>query len=65
MPEYHTIARRLSYVAVAYNLLEGLGAVMFATLAGSPALLGFGIDSFVESLSGIVHVQAAHCPSAT
>ena len=56
MPEYHTIGLRLSYVTVAYNLLEGLVAVTFATLAGSPALLGFGIDSFVESLSGMVMI---------
>jgi divalent metal cation (Fe/Co/Zn/Cd) transporter len=54
--EHRTIALRLSFVTVAYNLLEGLVAVTFATLAGSPALLGFGIDSFVESLSGIVMI---------
>ena len=37
-------------------LLEGLVAVTFAMMAGSPALLGFGIDSFVESLSGMVMI---------
>jgi divalent metal cation (Fe/Co/Zn/Cd) transporter len=46
----------LSYVTVAYNVLEGIVSVAFAVLAGSPALLGFGIDSFVESLSGLVMV---------
>src|SRR4051794_6706241 len=46
----------LSYATVAYNVLEGIVSVGFAYLAGSPALLGFGIDSFVESLSGLVMV---------
>ena len=46
----------LSYFTVAYNVLEGLVSVVFAVLAGSPALLGFGVDSFVESLSGMVMV---------
>jgi divalent metal cation (Fe/Co/Zn/Cd) transporter len=46
----------LSYATVGYNVLEGIVSVIFAYLAGSPALLGFGIDSFVESLSGLVMV---------
>jgi divalent metal cation (Fe/Co/Zn/Cd) transporter len=50
------VALRLSYVTVAYNVLEGLVSIAFALLAGSPALLGFGIDSFVESLSGLVMI---------
>src|SRR4051812_30879932 len=56
IPYQHAIALRLSYATVAYNVLEGLVAVTFAMLAGSPALLGFGIDSFVESLSGMVMI---------
>jgi divalent metal cation (Fe/Co/Zn/Cd) transporter len=47
-------ARRLAYITVGYNVLEGLVSIAFAVLAGSSALLGFGIDSFVESLSGSV-----------
>jgi divalent metal cation (Fe/Co/Zn/Cd) transporter len=50
------LALLLSYITVAYNVLEGLISVGFAILAGSPALLGFGIDSFVESLSGTVMI---------
>jgi hypothetical protein len=46
----------LSYATVAYNVLEGVVSVVFATLSASPALLGFGIDSFVESLSGAVMI---------
>ena len=45
-------ALRLEYVTVGWNLVEGLVAVSAALAAGSVALLGFGIDSFVESTSG-------------
>jgi divalent metal cation (Fe/Co/Zn/Cd) transporter len=54
--ENRRTALALSCITVGYNVLEGLVAVVFATLAGSSALLGFGIDSFVESLSGMVMV---------
>ena len=47
-------AARLEYLTVAWNVLEGLIAVFAARAAGSVALLGFGIDSFVESASGCV-----------
>ena len=49
-------ARILAYITVGYNVLEGLVSIAFAILAGSSALLGFGIDSFVESLSGGVMI---------
>lgn len=45
---------RLEYLTVGWNLVEGVIAVTAAVAAGSVALLGFGIDSFVESLSGSV-----------
>jgi divalent metal cation (Fe/Co/Zn/Cd) transporter len=45
---------RLEYLTVGWNLLEGVVAVAAALAAGSVALLGFGIDSFVESASGSV-----------
>jgi divalent metal cation (Fe/Co/Zn/Cd) transporter len=51
-----TRALALSYATVGYNLLEGLVSVGFAFAAGSPALLGFGVDSFVESLSGMIMI---------
>ncbi|HEY3391597.1 MAG TPA: hypothetical protein VGK58_02740 [Lacipirellulaceae bacterium] len=54
MAEHRRHALILSYVTVGYNVVEGLISIVFALLAGSPALLGFGIDSFVESLSGVV-----------
>jgi divalent metal cation (Fe/Co/Zn/Cd) transporter len=47
-------AVRLEYVTVGWNLVEGTVAVTAALAAGSVALLGFGIDSFVETASGLV-----------
>ena len=47
-------ALRLEYVTVGWNLIEGVIAVAAAIAAGSVALLGFGLDSFVESASGAV-----------
>jgi divalent metal cation (Fe/Co/Zn/Cd) transporter len=46
----------LSYFTVAYNIAEGLTSVVFGGLAGSTALVGFGVDSFVESLSGAIMI---------
>jgi divalent metal cation (Fe/Co/Zn/Cd) transporter len=47
-------ALRLEYLTVGWNLIEGVIAIAAALAAGSVALLGFGIDSFVESASGSV-----------
>lgn len=44
----------LEYVTVSWNLVEGVIAIAAAVASGSVALLGFGIDSFVESTSGSV-----------
>ena len=56
MERQQNTALVLSYVTVGYNLLEGAVSITFALIAGSPAILGFGIDSFAESLSGAVMV---------
>jgi divalent metal cation (Fe/Co/Zn/Cd) transporter len=45
---------RLEYLTVGWNLLEGAVSIGAALAAGSVALLGFGVDSFVESVSGLV-----------
>ncbi len=45
------VARRLAVFTIVYNLAEGAIAVVAALLAGSGALLGYGLDSGVESLS--------------
>ena len=48
-------ALMLAYLTVSWNLAEGTIAVWAALAADSVALLGFGIDSFVESASaGII-----------
>jgi divalent metal cation (Fe/Co/Zn/Cd) transporter len=47
---------RLEYLTVGWNIVEGLVAVAAALAAGSVALLGFGIDSFVETASGLIIV---------
>jgi divalent metal cation (Fe/Co/Zn/Cd) transporter len=51
-----TKALVLSVFTVSYNLAEGAVAMLGASLSGSTALWGFGLDSFVESLSGTVMI---------
>ena len=43
----------LSIITIVYNVAEGLVSVVFGLEDETLALLGFGIDSFVEVLSGI------------
>jgi hypothetical protein len=45
---------QLEYLTVGWNIAEGLIAVGAGLAAGSIALIGFGIDSFVETISGAV-----------
>ncbi|MGB2698332.1 MAG: cation diffusion facilitator family transporter [Candidatus Zixiibacteriota bacterium] len=52
----HKKALLFSYFTVAYNILEGVVSILAGILAGSIALVGFGLDSFVESLSGGVMI---------
>ncbi|MFC1912988.1 cation diffusion facilitator family transporter [Chloroflexota bacterium] len=47
---------RLEYFTVGYNVLEAIASIVFGGIAGSIALIGFGLDSIVESLSGLVLV---------
>jgi divalent metal cation (Fe/Co/Zn/Cd) transporter len=44
--------KRLEYFTIAWNSLEGLVALIAGALAGSISLVGFGIDSFIEVISG-------------
>ncbi len=44
----------LAVFTVVWNLAEGAVAMTAATMAGSRALAGFGVDSFVESASAAV-----------
>jgi divalent metal cation (Fe/Co/Zn/Cd) transporter len=45
---------RLEYLSVGWNVVEGLIAIGAGLAAGSIALIGFGVDSFVETTSGSV-----------
>ncbi len=47
------IALLLSFITITYNLVEGGISIFFGLKDGALALLGFGIDSFVEILSGL------------
>lgn len=53
-------ALRLEYLTVGWNVVEGVVAIGAALAAGSVALLGFGIDSFVETASGLVLIWRFH-----
>lgn len=44
-------ARLLEYFTIGWNLIEGIVAVGSGIVAASPSLVGFGIDSFIESTS--------------
>jgi divalent metal cation (Fe/Co/Zn/Cd) transporter len=46
--------RRLEYLTLAWNSLEALIAILAGVIAGSIALVGFGIDSVIECSSGAV-----------
>ena len=48
----HRKALRLSIFTVGYNVAEAVASIVLGWLAGSIALVGFGLDSLVESLSG-------------
>jgi divalent metal cation (Fe/Co/Zn/Cd) transporter len=49
-------ALNLEYFTVAYNVLEAIASIVVGTASLSIALVGFGLDSIVESLSGLVLV---------
>jgi len=46
-------ASLLAQITIFYNLIEGMVSVFFGAADETLSLLGFGIDSFVEVLSGI------------
>jgi divalent metal cation (Fe/Co/Zn/Cd) transporter len=43
----------LSYVTIAYNSLEAIGSLIAGLLAGSVALVGFGVDSVIEVMASL------------
>ena len=52
--------RRLEYVTVAWNSLEALASLVAGILAGSVALMGFGLDSVIETASGAAMLWRLH-----
>lgn len=51
---------RLEYLTVGWNVLEGAIAIVAGSIAGSVALVGFGLDSAIESSSGAVLLWRLH-----
>jgi divalent metal cation (Fe/Co/Zn/Cd) transporter len=47
-------AKALSWLSIAYMSAEGTIAITAATVAGSVALLGFGLDSAIEALASVI-----------
>ena len=54
--KYKKRALILSYFTVGYNIFEGVVSIIAGILANSIALEGFGMDSFIESLSGSIMI---------
>jgi len=46
----------LSYFTIIYNIAEGTLSILAGVWAGSASLIGFGLDSAVESLSAVIMV---------
>ncbi|GAC1655064.1 MAG: cation transporter [Acidobacteriaceae bacterium] len=58
--------RRLQWFTIAWNSLEGMVSIAAGAIAGSVSLLGFGLDSMIEVISGAAalwRVQAESDPS--
>lgn len=56
-PAWHRAAsraRQLSWLSLAYMTAEGAIAIVAAVLAGSVAMLGFGLDSAIEGLASVI-----------
>ena len=50
----------LEYLTIGWNFVEGFVAVGAGILAGSVALVGFGVDSFIEVSSGAILLWRLH-----
>ena len=50
---FYRWASALALITIFYNLIEGVVSVVFGLEDGTVALFGFGVDSFVEVISGI------------
>ena len=57
-------AKRLEYFTLGWNITEAAVAIIAGVAAGSIALMGFGADSLIESLSGMVMLWRLQSHSA-
>ena len=53
LERYWNYARWLAIFTIAYNLAEGLVSIFFGLSDETLTLFGFGVDSFIEVMSGI------------
>ena len=60
MDKFYRKALLLEYFTVGYNIIEAFVSILFGAVANSIALIGFGLDSIVESLSGCVLIWRLH-----
>ena len=52
--------QRLEYFTVAYNSIEGLVSIVSGLISGSVSLVGFGLDSVIEVISGAALLWRLH-----
>ena len=52
--------RRLEYITIAWNSLEALVSLIAGAIAGSVSLVGFGVDSLIEVVSGTALLWRLH-----
>jgi divalent metal cation (Fe/Co/Zn/Cd) transporter len=55
--EYYKKVKALALFTIIYNLIEGLVSVFFGVNDETLTLFGFGVDSFIEVVSGIGILQ--------
>ena len=59
-PDLVRRGQRLGYFTVGYNSLEGLVSIVAGLIAGSVSLVGFGLDSAIEVVSGAALLWRLH-----
>jgi divalent metal cation (Fe/Co/Zn/Cd) transporter len=52
--------QRLEYFTIAWNSIEAIAALISGIIAGSVALVGFGLDSVIEVVSGAALLWRLH-----
>jgi divalent metal cation (Fe/Co/Zn/Cd) transporter len=54
MEKYYNKALKLEYLTIGYNFFEAIVSIIAGRMANSISLIGFGLDSIVESISGFI-----------